>query len=297
MAPTNGPGGSTPPDGPFAVILGTGQDGGYPQVGCKAACCSSPPPGSVSQLHPACIAICDPSTGSRWLIDCTPGFPGQLSMLERIAPGEAPGLILSHAHMGHYTGLVNLGNEVMATHRVPTYALPRMRSFLEANEPWKELTENENIELRAMAPGETFDLEGGVSVTPHLVPHRDENSETACFEVRGPRSSLLWLPDIDTWEGLQPGITELVGRVDRAYLDGTFFSPGELPGRDMSAISHPLILESIDLFSSLEEDTRRKISFIHLNHTNPAIHPESPEARTVEQAGHSIATEGDRIEL
>ena len=262
-----------------------------------AKCCSHAGSDKAGTVYPSCIALCDPASGSRWIIDCTPAFPSQLSLLDKIFPGKNPGLILSHAHVGHYTGLVHLGNEIMGGRCVPVYVLPRMKAFLQSNEPWKELVDNKNIELRPMSAGEPFELEGGVRITPRLVPHRDEHSETACFQVDGPTTSLLWLPDIDSWEDLSPGIEDLLGEVDRAFLDGTFFGPGELPGRDMSAIPPPLILDSIERFSNLSAEVRRKISFIHLNHTNPAIQPGSEEFQAVEQAGYSAALQGDRIEL
>ncbi|MEC9348106.1 MAG: MBL fold metallo-hydrolase [Planctomycetota bacterium] len=297
MSPSNGPTEDGPDASPLAVLLGTAQDGGYPQAGCEAKCCSHAASNEVSALYPSSIALCDPASGSRWIIDCTPAFPSQLSLLDKIFPGKNPGFILSHAHVGHYTGLVNLGNEIMGGRCVPVYVLPRMKTFLQNNEPWKELVDNENIELRPMSAGEPIELDGGVRITPRLVPHRDEHSETACFQADGPTASLLWMPDIDSWEELSPGIENLLAEVDRAFLDGTFFGPGELPGRDMSAISHPLILDSVERFSNLGAEVRRKVSFIHLNHTNPAIQPGSEELQAIEQAGCSVARQGDRIEL
>ena len=297
MSPSNGPTEDGPDASPLAVLLGTAQDGGYPQAGCEAKCCSHAGSNEVSALYPSSIALCDPASGSRWIIDCTPAFPSQLALLDKIFPGKNPGLILSHAHVGHYTGLVNLGNEIMGGRCVPVYVLPRMKTFLQSNQPWRELLDNKNIELRPMSAGEPIELDGGVRITPHLVPHRDEHSETACFQADGPTGSLLWMPDIDSWEELSPGIEDLLAEVDRAFLDGTFFGPGELPDRDMSTISHPLILDSIERFSNLDAEVRRKISFIHLNHTNPAIQPGSEEFQAIEQAGCSVARQGDRIEL
>lgn len=282
---------------PSAVILGTAQDGGYPQAGCRAPCCRNLEASSAGPLHPSCLAICDPATNSRWMIDCTPAFPLQLALLDSICPGNNPDFLLTHAHIGHYTGLTHLGNEVMGARDVEVVVLPLMKDFLENNLPWSELLDNGNIVLRPAAAGEAIGLGKDLSVTPILVPHRDEHSETACYRVDGPECSILWLPDIDGWGEMTPPIEELIAEADRAFLDGSFFSPGELPGRDMGSIAHPLIQESIELFSGLDEDARRKISFIHLNHSNPAIDPRSDAARAVALAGHSIARQGDQIEL
>ena len=283
---------------PSAVVLGTAQDGGSPQAGCQASCCNSPDSLENGPLYPSSLAICDPAGNQRWIIDCTPSFPQQLALLEKTAPlNGIPGFLLTHAHTGHYTGLIHLGREVLNTTGVEVYALGGMKAFLENNLPWKELVAGNNIKLRLTEPAQALDLSPGIRVTPHLVPHRDEHSETACFQIDGPSRSLLWLPDIDAWEDLNPSIEELISGVDIAFLDGTFFNATELPGRDISSIAHPFIEDSISRFSGLPDGEREKIRFIHLNHSNPAIHPESAAAARIEQAGHSIARQGDLIEL
>lgn len=286
---------------PSVIVLGTAQDGGYPQAGCKASCCNDSESRKIGPLHPSSLAICDPGTGLRWIIDCTPSFPRQLALLDGLFPGSGlPGFLLTHAHMGHYTGLVHLGREVLNASGVEVYTLGRMKEYLEKNLPWKELVDDGNIRLirlHAEGPGMKLNLSPKLSVVPRLVPHRDEHSETACFQVDGPNRSVLWLPDVDAWEGMDPSIEELIGGVDIAFLDGSFFDPTELPARDMNTIAHPCMKSSIARFSKLPAAERGKIRFIHLNHSNPAIDPNSEAAARVAQAGHSIARQGDLIEL
>ena len=283
---------------PCAVVLGTAQDGGHPQAGCKATCCNNPDALEAEPLYSSALAVCDPATRQSWIIDCTPAFPQQLALLEKAVPlNDTPGFLLTHAHIGHYTGLIHLGREVLDADGVEVYALEGMKDFLESNLPWKELVTEKNIKLRSARPDQALDLSPSIRVTPHLVPHRDEYSETACFRVAGPSRSLLWLPDVDAWEDMNPGIEELIHGVDIAFLDGTFFNAEELPGRDISSIAHPFIEDSIRRFSGLPAVEREKIRFIHLNHSNPAIQPASMAAEKIEQAGHSIARQGDLIEL
>ena len=65
------------------------------------------------------------------MIDTTPDFREQLALLHRSAPGcRLAGILLTHAHMGHYTGLIQLGREAWNTQRMPVYAPPRMAAFL-----------------------------------------------------------------------------------------------------------------------------------------------------------------------
>ena len=90
-------------------------------------------------------------------------------------------------------------------------------------------------------------------------------------------------------------IEDEISKVDRAYLDGTFFSEGELPGRDMTKIPHPTISKSLVRFSSLPLKEREKVRFIHLNWSNPARFPRSEARRAVEAAGMTVAEEGERF--
>jgi pyrroloquinoline quinone biosynthesis protein B len=249
----------------------------------------------------ACVAVVDPATRGRWLFDATPDFVEQLRKLDELAqPQTTPGLkgvLLTHAHMGHYTGLMHLGREVIGARSVPVYAMPRMRAYLEANGPWDQLVRLGNIELRPLHADESLSLSGDLTVTPLAVPHRDEYSETVGFRIDGPRRSVLYIPDIDKWERWERSIEALLAEVDVAYLDGTFFADGEIPNRSMADIPHPFIEESLKRFERLPRAERAKVRFIHLNHTNPVLQADSAARRRIEQAGFRVAAIGERVGL
>lgn len=282
------------------VVLGIAQDAGFPQAGCEKECCAAAWRDPSLRRMVSCVAVIDHQNKSRWLIDCTPDFPDQLRLLDDVAPADSrpglSGIFLTHAHIGHYTGLMHLGREVMGTNKVPVYAMPRMKNFLESNGPWSQLVKLENIRLLPLSANRTVDLER-VSVTPFLVPHRDEFSETVGFRIAGPNKTAIFLPDIDKWSRWDDSIEKLLTGVDIAYLDGTFFSNGEIPGRDMSLIPHPFVSESIKRFSPLDETQRKKVRFIHLNHTNPSLQPSSEAVRQIERAGMRVAVEGEVVDL
>lgn len=301
VAACTGPGsrgptpGEPPDDRPYAVVLGIAQDAGYPQAGMKESPAWEDP--SLRRMA-ASLGIVDPSSGRRFLIDATPDFKYQLHHLDRLAPvADTPGLdgiFLTHGHVGHYTGLLHLGREVIGAHDVPVYAMPRMNRLLRENAPWELLVRLAAIELRPLAAGEAVELAPGLRVTPFEVPHRDEYTETVGFLVEGPQRALLFLPDIDKWERWDETgerIESWIRRVDVAYLDGTFFADGEVPGRAMAEIPHPFIEESLERFARLPARERRKIRFVHLNRTNPALFSESAAARAVRDAGMSVAVE------
>jgi pyrroloquinoline quinone biosynthesis protein B len=286
----------------YLVVLGNAQDGGAPQAG------SASEPGwrdpSKRRLATS-LAVVDDAHQQRWLFDATPNFPEQLQRLDEMAPrARKPkpahqGKLHTHPPMGHYTGLKWLGKEEMGAAQVPVYAMPRMAQYLRANGPWSQLVKLDNIQLHEMTAGQLVPLPG-LSVTPLLVPHRQEFSEVVGFRIEAPAKRVLFIPDIDSWEqwdALGTRIEDEIAKVDVAYLDATFFANGEIPGRDMSGFPHPFIRHSMERFAKLPPGEKAKVRFIHLNHTNQALWPGTPERAELEAAGFRVAEEGERIEL
>ncbi|QOI97507.1 MAG: MBL fold metallo-hydrolase [Flammeovirgaceae bacterium] len=241
------------------------------------------------------LGIIDPKTNQRWIIEATPDLPRQLKLLNDLAGVEnkAPdGILLTHAHIGHYAGLMYLGREGMNANGVPVYALPRMKDYLQTNGPWSQLVYLKNINLIGIRPEEKIRLSPSVSITPFTVPHRDEFSETAGYLVEGSSKKLLFIPDIDKWEKWDKNIVDLVKTVDYAFLDATFFDGEEIQTRNISEIPHPFVIESMRLFGALPESERGKIHFIHFNHTNPLLNPAGMALEKVKEQGFAVARFG-----
>jgi pyrroloquinoline quinone biosynthesis protein B len=286
---------------PFVVVLGIAQDGGVPQAGSKEH------KGWTDESHRrrvVCLGLVDPMSGERWMFDATPDFPSQLHVLDEIMPVDGKpglaGIFLTHAHMGHYTGLMFLGYESLGAKDVAVYAMPRMKGYLSSSGPWDQLVRYGNIALQPLEHGVSVRLNERLSVTPFLVPHRQEYSEVVGFRIDGPERSVLFIPDIDSWEEWDDAgtrIEDMIASVDVAYLDGTFYSGDEMPGRDLSGIPHPFITHSMNRFGSLPQPEKAKVRFIHLNHTNPALWPESEARNTIERHGFKVAEEGERVSL
>lgn len=287
------------PSQPFVTVLGVAQDAGYPQAACQKACCQAYRDGQVPGRSPACLGLLDPQSGKKWLFEATPHIGRQLEAWQAMHRQEQilpDGIFLTHAHIGHYTGLMQLGREVIGSPAVPVYALPRMQNFLRTNGPWSQLVALDNIRLQSIQEDTALVLNDRLRVTALLVPHRDEFSETAGFLIEGPTAALLFIPDIDKWEKWSDSLEQWLSKVDYALLDGTFFKNGELPNRDMSEIPHPFIEETMTRLQALPEAVRQKVYFIHFNHTNPVIWDASAQAQ-VRQAGFNLAEEGQWIPL
>ncbi len=275
----------------FLMVLGTAQDAGAPQLGCQRNCCDN----EIRQKNPVrvvSLALIDNTTKTWYLYEATPDITSQIASVTELGlPSQPEAVFITHAHIGHYTGLMYFGREVYNSKDLPVYTMPRMASFLAGNGPWSQLIELNNISLRTMENEVGVDLGGKFTVTPILVPHRDEFSETVGFKIEGPEKSALFIPDIDKWHLWENDVAKAMEEVDYAFLDATFYSGDELPNREISEIPHPLVLESTAIFDSLPEESRKKIFFIHFNHTNPLLDPESDAYKSTVESGYGVSAE------
>lgn len=276
-------------------ILGAAQDAGKPQIGQH----NDPAWMDNKLVSPASsIAIADNVDGSRYLFDATPDIKAQLFALDRFSGSAGyrlDGIFLTHAHMGHYLGLAQFGREAMGAKSVPVFAMPRMASFLNNNGPWDQLIALNNIEIKPLSDKTSIELNQRVKVTPFLVPHRGEYSETVGYKIQGPSKSAIYLPDIDTWqewEAMGTNIEDVIAQNDVLFLDATFYNADELPGRDMSDIPHPSMVQTMERLRKLSASDRAKIQFIHLNHSNPTHDKHTKAFEEIGKAGYKIAKTG-----
>ena len=271
-------------------VLGTLQDGGSPHMGCEKLCCAV----QKSQDYVSSIGV----VGERqsFIFDATPDFVSQTNYLKEVSGHKSVAIFLTHAHMGHYTGLMNLGREAYNAVKTMVYAMPKMVHFLSKNGPWSQLVSLKNIALMPLQENQIVFLDQSLSVTPLKVPHRDEYSETVGYLIKGKNKTALYVPDIDKWSKWNRSIVALVKKVDYAFLDGTFFADGELP-RPMSEVPHPFVSETAALLGSLPLKERQKVYFIHLNHSNPARNSAFKGRLDLERLGFQFAAFGLSFDL
>ena len=285
-----GPGRAAPP-AVEAVVLGIAQDGGVPHAGCHQKLCAEARRDPKKRRLVASLGLFDRAARKRFLVDATPDFAEQM---ERLG-GLPDAILLTHAHIGHYLGLAQLGREVLGARHVPVFCTPSMARFLRENRPWSRLVALDNIAIREIEPGVEVELSPSLHVTAILVPHRDEDSDTVAYWIRGPSKKLLWLPDIDKWDRWNRSLKEILVDPDvTAFVDGTFFSEGEIPGRSIAEIPHPLVPETMQLFG--DRPPRGRLFFVHLNHTNRLLW-DPAAVREIGRRGFAIAREGARVRL
>ncbi len=296
------------PAGPFLEVLGVAQDAGVPQAACFSANCEAARRDPALRRYATSLALVTPA-GETYLFEATPDLRPQLDRVLELGhlhgrPDQGrkllDGIFLTHAHMGHYTGLAHLGFEAAHSQGVPLFASERMVAYLHANQPWRQLIDLANVVPEAVPLGGAVQLPGGVSVRPLAVPHRDELSDTVAWRIEGPSRNVLFLPDCDPWSRWEErgfALAPMLEGVDVLLADATFYSGDELPGRDLTKIGHPLVRDSLELFGDDVRAGRLRVVFLHLNQSNPLLATGGPEAEEVRGAGFELAHRGMQLPL
>ena len=275
-------------------ILGTAQDGGYPHIGCKQLCCQIAWSDLSKKRLVASVAIIDRELKECWIIDASPDIKFQINMIMDFLDidycPKIKGVFLTHAHTGHYSGLLEFGKETMNASKIPIYAMPKMSDFIRSNSSFNFLITSNNIVLKEIEGNIALNEE--VFIAPFLVSHRNEMSETVGYRIFSDKNSIIYLPDIDSWEDPYINIIDFIKSNDILLMDGTFYHLDELGKRDILSIPHPTITDSIDKFSILEASNRDKIYFTHFNHTNLIIQDGEAKNKLI-SSGYHIANDGD----
>ncbi|MDC0928975.1 MBL fold metallo-hydrolase [Flavobacteriaceae bacterium] len=282
----------------YIYILGNTQDAGLPHIGCQHKFCQD-----NFDIHEeyfvTSIAVVNSDLRKYILFEATPDITYQLNYLKNNNFQEfllPESLYISHAHIGHYTGLMYFGREALGSKNLLVKVLPKMSKFLQTNGPWSQLVAINNIQIQDTSFGISNKELTNISVTPIQVPHRDEYSETAGYIIQGKNKKALFIPDIDKWEKWDKDLIQLVEEFDYLLLDATFYDSKEI-NRDISEIPHPLVTETIDLLSRLNIKDRNKVYFIHMNHTNMMLDPDSELSKLVTSKGFNIARLGQKLYL
>ena len=275
-------------------VIGTIQDGGSPHIGCEKKCCKFLSQEEKNQRLITSLALVDIDHDKLFLFEATPDIEKQIRSLNNNFKKELKleGIFLTHAHIGHYSGLMYLGKEALGANRVDVFTMKRMFNFLKNNGPWSQLVNEKNIVLNKIIENKKIVLNNNVSVIPILVPHRDEFSETVGYYIKGRNKTVLFLPDIDKWGKWNNSLVEVLKEVDFAFIDATFYDNKEINNRDISEIPHPFVIETMSLLKDLSISERKKVYLIHMNHTNPLLDSSSKEYKKVINFGFNIAKIG-----
>lgn len=258
-------------------VAGRAQDAGVPHLGCRCEVCERARGDPAERMYASSLVL--DGAGDRHLVDATPDLRFQV-------PGDRlDGVFLTHAHLGHASGLLQFGTEALDADGLPVYCTDPVASFVEGNAPFRLLVERGQVDLVRTPPGEPVRV-GDATVEPRAVEHRGI-TDTVAYLIEGDRS-VLYMSDLDAWT---PDAIALVAAADVALIDGTFFRKDELDRH--GDVPHPAIVDSMERIDPAATETY----FTHLNHTNPVLRPGSEARRAVRDRGFGIARRGATFEV
>ena len=292
--------------GVSVTILGTAQDGGIPQAGCSCERCNEAHKDLRLRKYPVSLGIIG-TDGSKHIIEVTKNLSEQLMIWstnenELFIPETVS---ITHLHLGHVEGIGQFGKPVMSSKEVDVFLSHKNKNIFDERSDIKLMIEENNIRTHAKNFNQLFEpMQGcGFSLQFISIPHRSELGDTAAIIIKANKRNILFMPDQDSWEETleyysKENIREFLKMFDinEALIDGTFWSMEELPGRNISEIPHPTIQDSLKLLGKRMENDPR-ISFLHLNHSNPVNDIGSKQRKLVEENGWRVSEIGDVLKL
>jgi pyrroloquinoline quinone biosynthesis protein B len=290
-------------------VLGSAAGGGVPQWNCACANCRAARDGRAPRRTQSSFAIS--ATGERWwLVNCSPDIAQQIEATPELQPRAGrgtpiAGMLFTDANVDHMGGLAVLRQS--GEHAFELFSTDVVRSLATAQRAFSPFAEPPHA-WHAIAPGECFALDGlaiaVVSIggaTPGYDGRKAHPEAVVAFEIQNAtreRSALL----APIYPEISPALREAAGRASIAFLDGSFWSDDELAGVDVPksarSLGHLPIggpQGTLAVLGTASAGSRR--FFAHLNNTNPALDPHSPERAALERAGAELAADGVTLAL
>ena len=304
------------------VVLGAAAGGGVPQWNCGCAVCLAARTDPELRSTQASIAIS--ADGDHWfLINASPDLRQQLIATPQLHPragklrhSPIAGVILTNGEVDAVAGLLSMREGSPFT----IYAHAKVISILKDNSIFNVLNEK-NVRRQPIEVNTVFEpalpdgSPSGIEILPFAVAGKSAwylegevhpGGDTGAGDTLG-----LRLRDKATDKHLYflaacAGITDdLKARLAGAavvFFDGTVWRDDELiaaglgnkTGQGMGHIAMSGASGVIESLAGLDID--RKI-FLHINNSNPALLPASPERKMAERAGWQIPADGTEITL
>lgn len=266
-------------------VLGSIQDGGLPHPLCHCQNCRKAIAEHSYRRYVASLSFF--LSDKAFLIDATPDITYQLSLLEQ---KDLQGIFLTHVHIGHIIGLTFFGKEAASTTNLSLYCTESVKSFLAANKPFSYLLSRNNLAVTTITPPNSISIQNA-KIRPFFVPHRNEDADTVGYRLVN-NKTLLYIPDMDR---ITDQIQKRIANADIAIIDGTFYSPKELPQRKLSLISHPFVRETVTKLRDALPST--DIFFTHFNHSNPLNNSASTASKTITKRGFKVVKHGETFHI
>ena len=304
------------------IVLGAAAGGGVPQWNCGCPNCRAAREQPSLQSSQASIAVSVDDT--HWfLINAAPELRQQLIDTKQLHPQAGhlrhtpiAGVILTNGEVDAVAGLLSMREGSPFN----LYAHPRVLAILKANSIFNVLAEK-NVRREAIHIDQSFEptlpdgAQSGLDVLPFVVPGKsawylegethpageDDDGDTLGLRIEDKATGQHFF-FVAACARVTPELKQRLHGAPLVLFDGTVWHDNELidaglgvkTGQRMGHLSMSGDDGAIAMLA--DGDIAQKI-FLHVNNSNPALLPDSPERATLEKSGWRIAHDGMEITL
>ncbi|WP_438970983.1 pyrroloquinoline quinone biosynthesis protein PqqB [Methylophaga sp.] len=303
----------------FVHVLGSGAGGGFPQWNCNCVNCKGVREGTIKASPRTQSSIAVSANGTDWILfNTSPDIKKQLDDFPAIQPAREvrdtaiTAIVITDAQIDHVTGMLTLREhnkpwEVYTTKAVyedlttgfPVFSI--LGHFRGINH--HEIATDESSFTIPSAEGIVFTPVPLKSEAPPYSPHRHNTvpGDNIGMKIEDTRTgkNLFYAPGLGVAE---PHVLEYMRNADCVLVDGTVWTDDEMSNegisnkraQEMGHLDQSSKGGIMDILSSM--DKPRKF-LIHINNTNPILNEESPQRKTLNDAGIELSYDGMDIEL
>jgi len=298
------------------IVLGAAAGGGLPQWNCGCANCRAAR-GDHPELASTQASIAVSGDGTNWfLINASPDLRAQINANPALHPpvgvlrgSPIAGVILTNGEVDAVAGLLTLRERAAFS----IYGHPDVLAMLAANSIFNVL-DPALVRREAMAVDVPFQptLPGGapsgLEVTAFAAPGKPalflegqrggSEGDTLGLVVRDLEGGRR-LVFLAACAAVTPEIIDRLDGADAVFFDGTLWADDEMIRQGLSQktgqrMGHIAMQPAIEALAGIDRPARY---FLHINNSNPALQPGSPERRQAEAAGWQIPADGMEITL
>ncbi|MCA1426547.1 MULTISPECIES: pyrroloquinoline quinone biosynthesis protein PqqB [unclassified Bradyrhizobium] len=305
------------------VVLGAGAGGGVPQWNCGCEGCRAAR-AKGQELFRTQASVAFSGDGEHWfLINASPDLRQQLNATPQLHPKAGAlrhtpiaGVILTNSEVDAVAGLLSMREGSPFT----IYAHEKVLAILSSNSIFNVLNEK-NVRRQPIAIREPFEprlpdgTRSGLEVLPFAVPGKSAwylegkvhpGGESGDGDTLGLKITDKATGKFFYFIAACAEVTDaLKAEIDGAslvFFDGTVWRDDEMiraglghkTGKSMGHVAMSGEDGAIARLADLNID--RKL-FLHINNSNPALLPGSPERKLTEEAGWQIPADGTEIVL
>ena len=303
----------------FVHVLGSGAGGGFPQWNCNCANCKGVREGTIKASRRTQSSIAISANGTDWILfNASPDIKKQMDDFPALQPARSvrdtaiTAIVITDAQIDHVTGMLTLREhnkpwEVYTTKAVyedlttgfPVFNI--LSHFRGINH--HEIATDQSSFTIPSAEGLIFTAVPLKSEAPPYSPHRHNTvpGDNIGMRIEDTRTgkNLFYAPGLGVAE---PHVLDYMRNADCVLVDGTVWTDDEMSNegisnkraQEMGHLDQSSKGGIMDILSSMEKP--RKF-LIHINNTNPILNEDSPQRKTLNDAGIEVSYDGMDIEL